>query len=197
MERNGQSYFFHQDGLGSIIAITDTSGQKVQSYDYDSFGNPTQTTNFRNSYLFTAREYDEETGLYYYRARYYDPKVGRFISKDPIGFNGGDVNLYRYVSNNPVNATDPSGLYAAVMWRGIVWVLPRIGVVIPLITPKDECEKDKNERCRKEIEDCSELCARSQADFNRPHVYGGSMSQCMKNCLPEECGGEPKWKGYK
>jgi len=64
----------------------------------------------KQPYGYTGREWDKELGLYYYRARYYDPKGGRFISKDPIGFAGGDVNLYRYVSNNPVNATDPSGL---------------------------------------------------------------------------------------
>lgn len=110
MERNGQNYYFHADGLGSIIAITDTNGLKVQSYSYDAFGNPTQTTSFRNSYLFTGREYDPETGLYYYRARYYDPMVGRFVSKDPISFAGGDANLYGYVQNNPVNWTDPWGL---------------------------------------------------------------------------------------
>ncbi|MDX9715704.1 MAG: RHS repeat-associated core domain-containing protein [Dissulfurispiraceae bacterium] len=53
---------------------------------------------------------NQETGLYYYRARYYDANTGRFISKDPIGFSAGDVNLYRYVGNNPVNWTDPEGL---------------------------------------------------------------------------------------
>ena len=59
--------------------------------------------------MFTGREYDSETGLYFYRARYYDPKIGRFISEDPIGFQGGDLNLYAYVRNNPVNRTDPYG----------------------------------------------------------------------------------------
>jgi len=57
--------------------------------------------------------------------------------------------------------------------------------------------KDKDEDCTKEIEECSEMCAEAQADPDRKHVYGGSMTQCMKNCLPERCGGEPKWKGYK
>lgn len=61
------------------------------------------------SYTYTGREWDKETGLYYYRARYYDPMEGMFISKDPIGFAGGDVNLYRYVGNNVVNLVDPTG----------------------------------------------------------------------------------------
>jgi RHS repeat-associated protein len=59
---------------------------------------------------YTGREWDPETGLYYYRARYYDPKVGRFISEDPIGFRGG-VNFYSYVGGNPINRLDPFGLY--------------------------------------------------------------------------------------
>ena len=59
--------------------------------------------------MFTAREYDSETGLYFYRARYYDPAIGRFISEDPIGFSGGDLNLYAYVRNNPVSRIDPYG----------------------------------------------------------------------------------------
>ena len=63
----------------------------------------------KQPYGFTGREWDKETGLYYYRARYYDPKGGRFISKDPIGFAGGDVNLYRYVQNNSINRIDPTG----------------------------------------------------------------------------------------
>lgn len=63
---------------------------------------------------FTGREWDPETGLYYYRARYYDAKVGRFISEDPIGFDGG-VNLYAYVYDNPVIFTDPTGLDAAAV----------------------------------------------------------------------------------
>jgi RHS repeat-associated protein len=60
-------------------------------------------------YAFTGREWDPETGLYYYRARYYDPKAGRFLSEDPIGLDGG-VNFYSYVRNQPTNLIDPFGL---------------------------------------------------------------------------------------
>lgn len=63
-----------------------------------------------NGYTYTGREWDKETGLYYYRARYYDPIEGRFISKDPISFAGGDVNLYGYTQQNPINFNDPAGL---------------------------------------------------------------------------------------
>ncbi|MEN6374978.1 MAG: RHS repeat-associated core domain-containing protein, partial [Smithella sp.] len=69
-------------------------------------------------YTYTAREYDYETGLYFYRARYYDPKAGRFITKDPISFAGGDVNLYNYVKNNPLNWIDPWGFHSITYQNG-------------------------------------------------------------------------------
>ncbi|MBI3377424.1 MAG: RHS repeat protein [Nitrospirae bacterium] len=115
MERAGQSYYYHADGLGSIKTITDSTGKVVQKYEYNSFGRITYqlSQTFIQPYTFTGREFDPETGLYYYRGRYYYPSRGRFISKDPIGFGGGDVNLYRYVGNNPVNFVDPEGLAAS------------------------------------------------------------------------------------
>ena len=111
MERGGQSFFYHADGLGSIIDLTDINGAVVQSYIYDSFGNIKQQVGaLLNPYTFTGREIDTESGLYFYRARYYDSITGRFINEDPIGFAGDDFNLYRYVQNNPVNFIDPEGL---------------------------------------------------------------------------------------
>jgi len=103
------TYYYHADGLGSITSLTNADGNVVQTYSYDSFGNITQTGSISQPYAFTGREYDSETGMYFYRARYYDPKVGRFVTKDLIGFAGGDVNLYAYVRNNPVLWIDPSG----------------------------------------------------------------------------------------
>ncbi len=76
---------------------------------YDSFGNAGNPA-FPARYRFTGRETDPSTGLMYYRARWYDPQVGRFASEDPIGFGGGDINLYGYVWNDPTTFTDPSGL---------------------------------------------------------------------------------------
>jgi RHS repeat-associated protein len=108
--KNGEIYYYHADGLGSIVALTDKKQKVVESYEYDSFGNMKRHGDkVKNTITYTGREWDKETGLYYYRARYYDPMEGRFISRDPIGFDGGDVNLYAYVKNNPTNLTDPSG----------------------------------------------------------------------------------------
>lgn len=76
----------------------------------DAYGNIDPTTTTTSGYAYTGREWDAETGLYYYRARYYDPKVARFISEDPIGFAGG-MNFYAYASSNPIRYTDPLGLY--------------------------------------------------------------------------------------
>ena len=76
--------------------------------NYDSFGNSAGSS--RTRYGYTGRERDPDTGLLYYRARWHDPQVGRFISEDPIGFLGRDVNLYGYVRNDPLRMIDPSGL---------------------------------------------------------------------------------------
>ena len=106
---SGTSKYFLQDHLGSTVALTNSSGVVTESQSYDSFGNRTNTS-FSSRYQYTGREFDSTTGLQYSRARWYDPNIGRFISEDPIGFGGG-INEYSYVSNNPVNATDPMGLY--------------------------------------------------------------------------------------
>lgn len=115
MIKGGQTYHYHADGLGSIIAITDSSGNVVQRYEYNSFGEITyqQDPTFKQPYTYTGREYDEESGLYYYRARYYDAKVGRFISEDPIYGklrNPLTQNRYVYALGNPLFWIDPSGL---------------------------------------------------------------------------------------
>ena len=105
----GARTYFHADGLGSIVATTDAAGNVTSRRQYDAWGN-LEVGADQPGYAFTGREWDPETGLYYYRARYYDPTVGRFISEDPIGFWGGDVNLYSYVADQPTMFIDPLGL---------------------------------------------------------------------------------------
>jgi RHS repeat-associated protein len=111
VQQGTSTYYYHKDGLGSVTALTNPSGSVVKRYRYRAFGEIySEPGSVVQPYTFTAREKDPETGLYYYRARYYDPKAGRFISKDPIGFAGGDANLFKYAQNNPINRIDPSGL---------------------------------------------------------------------------------------
>jgi RHS repeat-associated protein len=98
--------YFTQDHLGSTRALTDSSGNVVESVNYDSFGNGASSL---TRYGYTGREWDADANLYYYRNRWYDPQVGRFISEDPIGLGGG-MNMYAYVGNDSISNTDPSGL---------------------------------------------------------------------------------------
>ena len=98
MWRDGQRYYYHADQLGSIRLLTDDQGQVVASYDYDAFGRLTeQPAAVANPFTFTAREFDADTGLYYYRARYYDAQLGRFLSPDPL-----DGDLDRCGSAQPL-----------------------------------------------------------------------------------------------
>lgn len=94
-----------------LFRLTDSKQKTVESYTYDSFGKIRlhKGNKSRNTFTYTGRQYDRETGLYYYRNRYYDPKIGRFLTQDPLGTVDG-YNLYTYVKNNPVNFMDPFGL---------------------------------------------------------------------------------------
>jgi RHS repeat-associated protein len=113
--QNG-TFYYHRDHQGSIIALTDQNGNIVESFTYDEhFGTIVEHTKLfetDNPYAYTGREVDAPE-LYYYRARYYDPTIKRFISEDPIGFASGDYNFYRYVRNSPVNYVDPWGYWTA------------------------------------------------------------------------------------
>ncbi|HEY7677959.1 MAG TPA: RHS repeat-associated core domain-containing protein [Candidatus Methylomirabilis sp.] len=100
--------YYHADGLGSVVALSNANSGTDATARFDAWGVRIGGTGTIPVYGYTGREPDE-TGLIYYRARYYDPALGRFTQRDPIGLNGG-VNLYAYVNANPVNFTDPMGL---------------------------------------------------------------------------------------
>jgi RHS repeat-associated protein len=99
------------DHLNSVRLVLDESGTVLDQIAYDAFGNIVAQLNplLVNPILFTSREFDAETGLYYNRARYLDPSTGRWTTQDPLGFAAGDANLYRYVGNTPTLLVDPSG----------------------------------------------------------------------------------------
>jgi len=107
------TYYYHRDHQGSIIALSDAEGEIVERLTYDgSYGiitEHTKSVETFNPYGYTGREVDAHD-LYYYRARYYDPNIGRFLSEDPLEFLSGDTNFYRYVESDPVNFVDPFGL---------------------------------------------------------------------------------------
>src|SRR5262249_11124672 len=106
MLRSGATSYYQADGLGSLTSLSNTSGALANTYTYDSFGNLTASTgSISNSFRYTGREWDAETGLYYYRARYYDPASGRFVNEDPLQFSAGP-NFYAYAGNGPVNRVD-------------------------------------------------------------------------------------------
>jgi RHS repeat-associated protein len=111
MKTASSAYYYHFDALGSAIALTGSNGQKVETYAYSPYGKVSQPSSLGNPYLYTGREYDGETGLYYYRARYYHLEIGRFSQVDPIRYAGG-LHLYSYVNNSPVNFIDPMGMEA-------------------------------------------------------------------------------------
>ena len=115
MEKGGTTYRIISDHLGSPRLVVDVAtGTVVQEIVYDEFGNVLNDTNpgFQ-PFGFAGGIYDRDTGLTRFGARDYDPTTGRWTAKDPIGFNGGDTNLYGYVLNDPVNLVDPTGLFSA------------------------------------------------------------------------------------
>jgi len=124
------TFYYMKDSQGTVTSLLDPSGGVVQKYNYRSYGKLINIKNgsgqdisqnpvLRSSFTYIGREYEDETGLFYMRARYYDPSTGRFMQKDPIP---GDIrvpqtviNQFIYAGNNPVMFTDPSGAFIAAL----------------------------------------------------------------------------------
>ena len=199
---------FLTDALGSTLALADSTGTIQTQYTFEPFGNTTPSgAATTNSFAYTGRELNG-TGLYYYRARYYDPQLGRFISEDPLGLRSGDVNFYAYVSNDPTNLIDPFGLNSIPMpWP---WPLPITrppiaipspivgvigGVIGELIFPqataiddaraipkcKGDSERERN-RCRQAKENCIDDCL----DFLGIGDHGAAFHRCVRECMDQE-----------
>jgi len=198
---DSQAYFYHFDGIGSSIGITDMTGEMVNKYAYDAFGKAlSQTGAIPNPFKYIGRfgVMDEGNGLMYMRARYYDPEIGRFINKDPIGLSGG-INLFTYAGNNPINFTDPQGLLG---WDALIeWLAKRAAIFLSGLPeiwgdPMEEggkwesasikykrrfyinCLQDCNLSCG----DCRKMCA-YKADAWVRYCYGGDRGAGPFKCV--------------
>jgi RHS repeat-associated protein len=121
--------------LGSVRDIVSSAGTVLDHIDYDAYGNVTSQTDPAegDQYLFAGMQFIAVVGLYYDHARDYDPKTGTWTTQDPMGFDAGDANLYRYVSNSPTNLTDPSGIQS---WTS--WIVDQANVVVAAKTAFEE-----------------------------------------------------------
>ena len=152
MRRGTSEYYYHGDDQHNVVKLTDNTGTVVEAYDYGDYGqpefssppaNPGQATGEQldvtasplgNPYLFTGRRWDEELGYYYFRNRYMDPALGRFVSRDPIGLWGDAANLgngYTYAASNPWSMVDPFGLCGGNVGKPIEDVLSDFGYSWP------------------------------------------------------------------
>lgn len=200
MERRGEVLFYHADGLGSTVALSDKRQKVVEIYEYDSFGNLKNGMKPSQPFTYTGREWDKETGLYYYRARYYDPMDGRFISEDPIPLENrtqDQLNSYTYAVNNPINFTDPNGQNIYGNWCGPGGSGPTKDGVDAICKKHDNCfnksgatwkdnvlgTKDKNkEQC---IDDCNkDLCNDLRNYFPKTYseIFGRSAVMIFFRC---------------
>jgi RHS repeat-associated protein len=164
---SGGTYDYLSDILGSTVALTSTSGAIQQQYLYQPFGST--GSGGSNPYQFTGRENDG-TGLYYNRARYYSPSFQRFVTQDPLGFDGGDANMYAYVWNNPINLIDP-------------WGLTGVPIAVPPNIPGGPFTPDPPGS------------GRPPGHFLGPKQPSGPRPQCQW-VPPENEGGPPGSKGY-
>ena len=106
--------YYHANRLGSVIAMADETGTLTAQYVYTPFGVEDAYNASGNPFRYTGRRLDAQWGIYYYRARYYDPQIGRFLETDPAWYVDS-MNLYAYVQNDPVNNIDPTGMFEAFL----------------------------------------------------------------------------------
>jgi RHS repeat-associated protein len=226
MLRSSTTSYFHADGLGSVTSLSSAAGSIANTYTYDSFGKLTASTgSLVNPFQYTARESDTETGLYYYRARYYDPAPGRFISEDRIGFDGG-VDFYAYVENAPTILIDPYGLdsspWGPILNRlGPVFGGPRVPT--PGVTSTLHCTIPSECNFQPEMQtalDCFQktlshpvtiTCGNGRHDLDDPHMHGlavdislnanpwltrGDAENAFAKCFPQGKGGSYAQQEY-
>jgi RHS repeat-associated protein len=163
---SGQLDWYFTDHLGSVRDVWNATGGVLDHIDYDAYGKITAESNPGNGdrYKYTAQELDSQTALYQFGWRQFDVSIGRFTSEDPLRFQAGDANIYRYVGNSPTNATDPSGLQqlpGQVPW----WV--REGRVTP-----EEYQRQRQEMMRWLEQLLRERMEQRPPTIQPPSLYG-------------------------
>ena len=160
--------YLHRDQLGSVRVATNQSGATVSTRSWDPYGNPTTNTGTTQPLLGYAGQYtDTETGNQYLRARYYDPATAQFLTRDPLVATTQDP--YGYAGNNPVNATDPTGLFGIPEWVPVVG-----GKCVDIADPDCHSKKDEIVETLTGPGEKS-LCASGQAYF----VFGAKLDLCL------------------
>ena len=212
----GLKFYLHYDQVGTLRAISDTSGNIAKVIEYDTFGNILRDTNpnFYIPFRFAGGLYDANTGLIRFGYRDYDSYTGRWTSKDPIGFDGGDSNLYGYVVNDPVNFYDANGLNRIrIPGRGGGGFGSSTGSTYPPYFPSSSgtgigdaiteklrelfngCETDtNNDGCAEEWDAAYRFCddiARRNAFRDGWSVGGRNYQQCLMGQVSERCKGNP------
>ena len=147
---NGNANFCLSNSLGSVIGITDATGNLVETYQYAAYGKPTildsggaqiSTSSIGNPYLFGAMRYDYESGLYHTLYRKYSNQIGRFLSRDPVR----SINPYVYVESDPVNLVDPLGLWVKVPGKKNIWMAEKDGEKLEDLAAHEEIKGSKKD----------------------------------------------------
>lgn len=137
----GSTFELFANRLGSIVAAVSIATSSIaQEYDYEGYGLRSQNAVLEQPYGFAGREHDAESGLIHFRARAFDPETGTFLQKDPIGFGGGNPNLYAYVQNDPVNLVDPTGLTATMSYRALT-TMTMVTAAQAICTAATDCQE--------------------------------------------------------
>ncbi|MEK4297432.1 RHS repeat domain-containing protein [Paenibacillus sp. FSL R5-0914] len=199
-----KDYYYLYNGHGDVVQILDTNGNVINSYSYDAWGNITnQTEGIANSFKYAGEIYDEETGLYYLRARYYDPSIGRFLNEDTYEGqinNPLSQNLYTYVLNNPLIYSDPSGhkvyLIHGTFSNGDTWTDDFVDYTEGLFHEDSEklnwSGKDSND-ARSDAANVfvDQVYAEHQKNPDEPirlvgHSHGGNVAIMLSNSLAKK-----------
>ncbi len=198
VDDTGASSYFHADALGSIAKRTSQVGVVLHEYRYDAWGN-IEAGAGEPGYAFTGREWDVETGLYYYRARYYDARSGRFLGEDPLRppkHMWADPSLYPYVGENPTSRIDPSGMASVDCAKKLAELAAAIAALqLRLYENAGRADKGHDKAIREriaQIRKLAEQVARHCRDAGRKAAAAAAAAasaatECFVTIVPDIC----------